>query len=103
MTASNDTAGRADLQHCGCCGRNLPAGKVAELGKLAPEIRQKVMKQIALFNFSSTVGTLHVDENTGEVTLRHNVNPRMVPAAAIAQVATQFTNSIVLQSRMLVK
>jgi hypothetical protein len=79
------------------------SGKVAELGKLAPEIRQKVMKQIALFNFSSSVGTLYVDEKTGEVTLQHNVNPRTVPAAAIAQVATQFTNSVVLQSRMLVK
>jgi hypothetical protein len=32
MTASTDTAGRADLRHCGCCGRQLPAGKVAELG-----------------------------------------------------------------------
>ncbi len=32
MTVSTDTAERADLRHCGCCGRHLPAGKVAELG-----------------------------------------------------------------------
>ncbi|HEU5110292.1 MAG TPA: VOC family protein [Micromonosporaceae bacterium] len=32
MTAPADTADRHDVRRCGCCGRNLPAGKVAELG-----------------------------------------------------------------------
>jgi hypothetical protein len=32
MTTSTDTAERADLRQCGCCGRQLPAGKLAELG-----------------------------------------------------------------------
>jgi catechol 2,3-dioxygenase-like lactoylglutathione lyase family enzyme len=32
MTAPSDTADRADLRRCGCCGRHLPADKVAELG-----------------------------------------------------------------------
>jgi hypothetical protein len=32
MTAPTETADRSDLRTCGCCGRTLPADRVAELG-----------------------------------------------------------------------
>jgi hypothetical protein len=77
------------------------SGTVAHLGSLAPALRNRIMQEIALFNFSSSVGTLHVDEKTGEVTMQHNLNPRVVPVAAIAQVATRFGDSVIRQSQAL--
>jgi hypothetical protein len=32
MSAPSDTVDRSDLRQCGCCGRSLPADKLAELG-----------------------------------------------------------------------
>ncbi|SCL29235.1 hypothetical protein [Micromonospora inyonensis] len=32
MTLAADTAAGSGLRCCGCCGRHLPAGRVAELG-----------------------------------------------------------------------
>jgi len=32
MTRAADTLTGSDLRRCGCCGRHLPAGRVAELG-----------------------------------------------------------------------
>jgi hypothetical protein len=32
MTLTADTVPGSDLRRCGCCGRHLPAGRVAELG-----------------------------------------------------------------------
>jgi hypothetical protein len=32
MTLPAETAQGADVRRCGCCGRQLPAGRVAELG-----------------------------------------------------------------------
>lgn len=32
MTLAADTVPGSDLRRCGCCGRHLPAGQVAELG-----------------------------------------------------------------------
>jgi hypothetical protein len=77
------------------------SGTIGQLSDLSTEVRQKLVEQIALFNFSSAVGTIVLDEESGEITMHHNVNPRVVTASAIAQVASRFGDSVVEQSRVL--
>jgi hypothetical protein len=79
------------------------SGVVASLNKLSPDVRRQTLRRIALFNFSSPVGTLVVDAKTGEVTMEHNLNPRQVSIPAMAQVATMFGKTIRRQSNALLQ
>lgn len=62
------------------------SGTVADLSHLSAESKNRAMAHIALFNFSSPVGTLSVDE-AGRVTMMHRLNSKVVSTGAIAQVA----------------
>lgn len=61
------------------------SGRVGRLGE-----REDLRQHIAMFNFSSSVGTLNVNERTGEVTIEHHLNPRLVSLPAMAQAASLF-------------
>ncbi|MDB5034473.1 MAG: hypothetical protein JWQ98_1714 [Chlorobi bacterium] len=63
---------------------------VARLKGLSAEKRQQLQRKIALFNFSSAVGTLWYDSRTGEVTMEHFLNPRQVSPVSMASVAARF-------------
>jgi hypothetical protein len=63
---------------------------VASLKGLPAEQKQRALKKIALFNFSSAVGTLLYDNRTGEVTMEHFLNPRQVTPVSMASVAARF-------------
>ena len=60
-------------------------GRVGRLGE-----REDLRQHIAMFNFSSSVGTLNVNERTGEVTIEHRLNPTQVSVPAMAQAANLF-------------
>ncbi len=76
-------------------------GAVADLSRLTAASRKNAMARIALFNFSSPVGTLTVDEKSGKVTMVHHLNAGMVPSATIAQVAELCGDVIRQESRTL--
>jgi hypothetical protein len=68
-------------------------GSVGRLGE-----RDDLRQHIAMFNFSSSVGTLYVDEKTGEVTIQHHLNPRLVSVTAMADAANRFGQVARMQS-----
>lgn len=61
------------------------SGRVGRLGE-----RENLREHVAMFNFSSSVGTLNINESTGEVTIEHHLNPRHVTLPAMAQAASLF-------------
>ncbi len=67
---------------------------VASLRQLSPESRDRMLKQISQYNFSSAVGTLWYDNATGEVTMEHHLNPRLVSSANIVSVANRFGDAV---------
>jgi hypothetical protein len=60
-------------------------GSFADLSR---EARDRVLERIALFNFSSQVGTLTLDETSNTIVMSHNLNPRMVPLQQMVHVAS---------------
>jgi hypothetical protein len=52
------------------------------------ESRSRFLERIALFNFSSQVGTLTFDDRSGTVVMSHNMNPRSVPIQQMVRVAS---------------
>lgn len=72
------------------------SGAVADLSGLPAANKSRAMARIALFNFSSPVGTLSLDEATGRVTMVHYLNSGLVSTATIAQVA-QLCGDVVKQ------
>jgi hypothetical protein len=77
------------------------SGTIGQLAELSSDVRTKLLERIALFNFSSAVGTIVLDEESGEIRMHHNVNPRLVTPSSIAHVASRFGDSVVEQSRVL--
>jgi len=65
-------------------------GVVASMRNLTPEQRTQLQRRIALFNYSSHVGTLWLDNATGEVTMEHHLNPRHLSPSTMATIATSF-------------
>jgi hypothetical protein len=65
-------------------------GMVARMQNISPEKARQIRSRIALFNFSSPVGTLTLDEGTGVVTMEHHMNPRVVTMPAMASTARLF-------------
>ncbi|MEO5929391.1 MAG: hypothetical protein ABIR47_05630 [Candidatus Kapaibacterium sp.] len=63
---------------------------VTRLDGVSAEKKQRIQRKIALFNFSSAVGTLWYDSRTGEVILEHFLNPRQVSPVNMASVAARF-------------
>jgi hypothetical protein len=76
-------------------------GVITDLSKLTPEARVDVLKRIAFFNFSSPVGTMMLDESTGKVIMKHELNPRMVSVPAMVNVAARFGDVARLQATTL--
>ncbi len=70
------------------------SGVVTSLEKVAPERKQEVMQKIAQFNVSSPVGTMVVDNKTGEVTMHHHLNSRLVSRSGMVNVATRFGDAV---------
>lgn len=62
-------------------------GIVGNLGMGSTSAKKKALQRIALFNYSSPVGTLYVDPSSGDVVIYHNLNPRLVPVSSMANVA----------------
>jgi hypothetical protein len=76
-------------------------GTVANLSNLSRDERSAAMRKIALFNFSSSVGTLWFDERTGDVCMEHKINPQLVSIPSIARVASLFGSTVRSQTVML--
>jgi hypothetical protein len=55
---------------------------------MSREARSQVLEQIALFNFSSLVGTLTYDDRTGTVIMSHNLNPHFASMQQMVRVAS---------------
>lgn len=55
---------------------------------MSRETLARIEEQIALFNFSSNVGTMSLDTRSGTVAMSHNLNPRAVPVAQMARLAS---------------
>ncbi len=73
-------------------------GTVARISDLSQEQQRSVRQRIALFNFSSPVGTLSLDEGTGAIVMEHRLNPRMVAVPAMANAAVMFAQVARTQS-----
>lgn len=71
------------------------SGVVGRLGE-----REDLRQHIAMFNFSSSVGTLYVNESTGEVTIEHRLNPMQVSVPAMADAANLFGQVARTQSQV---
>jgi hypothetical protein len=78
------------------------SGVVASLDKVAPAQRQEVLRRIALFNFSSPVGTLEVD-NSGKVTMYHHLSSRLVSRAGMVDVASRFGDAMREEAKVLLQ
>lgn len=65
-------------------------GVVASMRNLTPEQRTQLQRKIALFNYSSHVGTLWLDNATGDVTMEHHLNPRHLSPSTMATIAASF-------------
>jgi len=63
------------------------SGVVGNLGDVSDDFRQTAMSRMALFNFSSPVGTLMFDQGSGSVVMYHFLNPRYVPVSSMARIA----------------
>ncbi len=62
----------------------LPLGSQKQL--------ERVAEQISDFNVSSPIGTLRLDEHTGEIRMEHYVNAAIAPSSAVASVAVRFAD-----------
>ncbi len=74
------------------------SGIVANVGNVSGEAKARVQQQIDEFNLTSSVGTLKLQEATGDITLEHNVDPRRSNADQIAGVAVSFGDKARQQS-----
>lgn len=79
------------------------SGVVASINTLPADVRRELGERIALFNFSSRVGTLSLDEATGELTMAHALNPRAVPVPAMARVASIFGDVVRQEGRVFIR
>ncbi len=79
------------------------SGVVGKIDRATTAQRLRAEQRIALFNFSSPVGTLTLNERSGQVTMEHALNPRLVPAAAMAHVAALFGEAVQNQGRQLTR
>lgn len=68
---------------------------------LSGDRRERMLKSIAMFNFSSPVGTLWMEDATGDVTLVHHLNPRFVSPSNIVSVAMMFGDMVRTEKRAL--
>jgi hypothetical protein len=64
-------------------------------------MRGRLHMEIDRFNRSASVGTIYFDERSGEVSLRHNVDPGQVGIRAIAEVARRFGHVVAIERRNL--
>lgn len=55
---------------------------------LTSATRASIAERIALFNFSSSVGTLELDERTGMLFMSHHLNPTAVSMSQMVHVAS---------------
>jgi hypothetical protein len=76
-------------------------GVVAKLNKLSAARKHDIQQRIDYFNFSSAVGTLDMDNKTGQVTMEHHLNPRYVSASSIVNVAMRFSDVVRAESEVL--
>ncbi|MBS1912992.1 MAG: hypothetical protein JST22_13480 [Bacteroidetes bacterium] len=67
---------------------------VATVHSLTPDSRARLLRRISQFNFSSPVGTLWYDNASGNVTMEHHLNPRMVSQSGIMNVAVRFGDAV---------
>ncbi len=67
---------------------------VASLRTLTPEQKDRLLRHIAMFNISSAVGTLWLDQSTGQVTMQHHLNPRLVSQAGLVNTAVRFGDAV---------
>jgi hypothetical protein len=79
------------------------SGIVGQLESMSTEHRRDVERQIAMFNFSSPVGTLTLDSRTGAILMQHNLNPRLVPVSSMINVANRFGEIAQRQSKALMQ
>jgi hypothetical protein len=68
---------------------------------MSRETLARVQDRIALFNYSSEVGTLTYDTRSGTVAMSHNLNPRAVPVAQMVRVASLCGDAAREQARTL--
>ncbi|HVK39922.1 MAG TPA: hypothetical protein VNA88_15410 [Candidatus Kapabacteria bacterium] len=61
---------------------------IGSVSEMSSESLAIVEDRIALFNFSSDVGTLTYDDQSGTVAMSHNLNPRAVPVAQMVRVTS---------------
>jgi hypothetical protein len=65
---------------------------IARLPLTSSKQVQRAIEQIGDFNVNSSVGTLSLDDRTGEVRMEHYVNSSLVPSSSVAQVAIRFAD-----------
>jgi hypothetical protein len=67
------------------------SGTVGNVGSVSGEARAEVKRQIDDFNMGgSSLGTLRLQESTGDITLEHKIDPTRSSADEIAKVAMMF-------------
>jgi hypothetical protein len=76
---------------------------VARTRKLTSEQESMLQRKIAHFNISSSVGTLWLDNATGEVTMEHHLNPRFVSPATMAKIAANFGDLVRTEEQVLMQ
>ncbi|MBC8143969.1 MAG: hypothetical protein H7X80_00200 [bacterium] len=78
----------------------------ASIGKypgMTRDARAIVAERIALFNFSSLVGTLEFNERNGAIIMSHNLNPSAVSIKEMAHVASLCIDVAREQSRSMMQ
>ena len=75
----------------------LISGVIARAGALDAGTRERIDRRISDYNIGAAVGTLRLDEESGEITLEHRVNPRLVGPACIARVIMLVSEAIARQ------
>lgn len=70
------------------------SGVVGDIGTMSSERKQMVEQHLAYFNYSSAVGTIALDNQSGQVTMYHHLNARLVSPANIVNVAQHFTDAM---------
>lgn len=58
-------------------------------------------EKISWFNCSSAVGTMWMDQKTGQVTMLHHLNPQLVSRSGLANVADRFGEAVRSETKML--
>lgn len=66
------------------------SGIIGNVGAVSGEAKDRVMSQINEFNERSGVGTLKLQESTGDVMLEHKVDPQRTSADDIAKLVVKF-------------